>query len=258
MQKTELDISETYQELLPELKSFVYRLTCDKEVSGDIAQDTFIKVIEKINQFKNQSSFKTWIFSIATNIAIDWLRKRKRWKETAQDDCKSFAQSDPIYKTTFLDIQDNSQSGSFDFREHINFCFTCIAKTLTIEQQLALILKDIYDFKTKEISFMLNSPEGTIKHWLFTARKLMSEIFDRRCTLINKKGVCHQCSELNGLFNPKQQIQENIIIQSANRKKEVYYKVRAKLVKAIDPLNSNGSAIEDEIMQVLRISISDK
>ena len=258
MQKTELNISETYQELLPELKSFDYRLTCDKEVSGHIAQATFIKVIEKQNQFKNQSSIKTWIFSIATNIALDWLRKKKRWTETAQDECKAFAQSDQVYKTAFLEIQANSPAGSFDFREHINFCFTCIAKTLTIEQQLALVLKDIYDFKTIEISFVLNSPEGTIKHWLFTARKLMTEIFDRRCALINKNGACHQCSELNGLFNPKQQIQENIIIQTANHKREDYYMVRAKLVKAIDPLNSSGSDLEDEIMQVLRKSISDK
>lgn len=149
MQKTEFDISEKYRELLPGLKSFLYRLTCDKEITNDLAQDTFIKVIEKQNQFKGQSSFKTWIFSIATNHALDWLRKRKRWSETAQDDAKALAQSDSTYRTTFLDINKNSPSGVFDIKEHISFCFTCISKTLVIEQQVTLILKRYLRFQGK-------------------------------------------------------------------------------------------------------------
>lgn len=255
---SDIEISQAYNELLPELRSFLYRLTCNREISNDLAQDTFIKVIEKQNQFNGQSTIKTWIFSIGTNLAIDWLRKRKRWNETAQDDAKTLSESEPNYRKIFLDIHQNSPSGAFDFREHINFCFTCIAKTLTIEQQVTLILKDIYDFKVIEISSIINTPEGTIKHWLFTARKTMTEIFDRRCVLINKNGVCHQCSELNGLFNPKQKIQENILIQSNNTNKEGLYLIRAELVKAINPLSSNGSDLEDGIMQVLRMAISDK
>lgn len=258
IQTSGLEISETYKELLPELKSFLYRLTCDKEISEDIAHDTFIRVIEKQDQFRQQSSIKTWIFSIATNLAIDWLRKRKRWNETAQDDAKSLAQSDKKYRDLFLDIHQNSPEGSFNFKEHINFCFTCIAKVLAIELQVTLILKDMYDFKIKEIAIVLKTPEGTIKHWLFTARKTMTEIFDRRCALINKNGACHQCSELNGLFNPKQQIQENILIQSNNSNKKELYSIRAKLIKSINPLDSDGSDLEDAIMQVLRTAISDK
>jgi RNA polymerase sigma-70 factor (ECF subfamily) len=255
MSFTETDISKVYADFLPELKSYLYRLTCDKEITNDLAQDTFLKVIEKQNQFKGQSSLKTWIFSIATNLAIDWLRKRKRWSETAQDDSKALAQSDPIYRTNFLEISENSPTGAFDFKEHISFCFTCIAKTLVIEQQVTLILKDIYDFKVSDISIILKFPTGTIKHWLFSARQTMTDIFDRRCALVNKEGVCYQCSELNGLFNPKQKKLENVF---PTKKKEKLYELRAELVKAINPLYSNGSELEDTLMQVLRKAINDK
>jgi len=257
MINSDIDIENTYKELLPELKSYLYRLTCDKEASNDLAQDAFVKVIEKQEQFKGQSSIKTWVFSIGTNHAIDWLRKRKRWNETAQDEAKTIAQSDHTYRTTFLDIHQNSPSGAFDFKEHINYCFTCITKTLPIEQQVALILKDIYDFKVDEISLILGSPEGTVKHWLFTARKTMMDIFDRRCALINKNGACYQCSELNGLFNPKQKKIENLFPPSNNNKVELY-ELRTKLVKVINPLYSDGSDLEDSIMQVLRKAINDK
>lgn len=252
---SDTDISKAYTDFLPELKSYLYRLTCGREIANDLTHDTFLKVIEKQHQFKGQSSLKTWIFSIATNLAFDWLRKRKRWPETAQDDAKALAQSDPTYRTDFLDISENSPAGVFDFKEHINFCFTCIAKTLVIEQQVTLILKDIYDFKVNEISIILDSPEGTVKHWLFSARKIMTEIFDRRCALVNKKGVCYQCSELNGLFNPKQKKLQNVF-QKADKKK--LYILRARLVKAINPLSSNGSALEDTLMQVLRKAINEK
>lgn len=251
---SDTDISNVYKDLLPKLKSFLYRLTCNRETANDLAQDTFLRVIERQDQFKGQSSLKTWIFSIATNLALDWLRKRNRWSETAQDDSKALAQSDPIYRTTFLNINKNSPAGVFNFKEHIGFCFTCIAKTLVIEQQVTLILKDIYDFKVSEISMILSSPVGTVKHWLFSARQTMAEIFDRRCTLVNKKGVCHQCSELNGLFNPKQKKLENVF---PNGDKKDLYVLRAKLVKAIDPLSSNGSELEDTLMQVLRKAIND-
>jgi RNA polymerase sigma-70 factor (ECF subfamily) len=248
-------IQSLYNELLPELKSYIYRITCDKETTNDIAQDTFLKVIEKQSQFEGQSSMKTWIFSIATNLAIDWLRRRKRWTEKAQDKAKSLAQSDPIYRQTFVKVNQNSPLGAFEVKEHINFCFVCIAKTLTIEQQVTLILKDIYDFKVSEISLMINSPTGTIKNWLFTARKTMTEIFDRRCALVNKAGVCYQCSELNGLFNPQKKMPLNLFPKSKN--KEKLYTLRAKLIKNINPLTSKGSELENEIMLVLRKAIND-
>lgn len=250
-----IDISKAYEEYLSKLKSYLYRLTCDKEIANDLAQDTFIKVIEKQNQFEGQSSIKTWIFSIGTNLAMDWLRKRKRWPETAQEDSKALAQSDPIYRITFLDISQNSPTGAFDFKEHISFCFTCVAKTLVIEQQVTLILKDIYDFKVREISKILSSPAGTVKHWLFSARQTMTEIFERRCALVNKEGVCYQCSELNGLFNPNQKKLKNVFPKAD---KEKLYELRAELVKAINPLYSNGSELENSIMQVLRKAINDK
>jgi RNA polymerase sigma-70 factor (ECF subfamily) len=253
--KSDIDISKSYEDYLSELKSYLYRLTCDKEITNDIAQDTFIKVIEKQNQFEGKSSLKTWIFSIATNLAIDWLRKRKRWFETAQDDAKALAQSDPAYRNTFLDIRHNSPNGAFEIQEHIGFCFICISKTLVIEQQVTLILKDIYDFKVSEISIILGSPAGTVKHWLFLARQTMTEIFDRRCALVNKEGVCYQCSELNGLFNPNQKNLDNIFPKAG---KEKLYELRTELVKEINPLISKGSELENSIMEVLRKAINDK
>ena len=63
-----------------QLKGYLYRLLTDREDVEDIAHDTFIKAFERIGQYKGESSFRTWVFSIATNLAYDVLKRRKRWQ----------------------------------------------------------------------------------------------------------------------------------------------------------------------------------
>ena len=55
----------------------------------------------------------------------------------------------------------------------------------------------------KEIAQIMNQTEAMVKYYLRVARSKMIEVFDQRCSLINKQGICYQCTELNGIFNPK-------------------------------------------------------
>lgn len=251
---TTVEIEALFDQWTPQLKSFIYRITCSGAVAEDIAQDTFVKAIENRAQFKGSSSAKTWLFSIATNLSIDWLRKRRRWAEGAQDEARRLSMGEGSFRQRYVSINQHSVSGKFELKEHINFCFTCISKTLPIEQQVVLILKDIYDFKLDEIMELLDAPRGTVKHWLHAGRRAMTQIFERRCALINKEGACYQCSELNGLFNPKRPVKNPF---PAGMRKEKYYRLRKELIKQIDPLQAEGSELEDAFMQVLRQAIRD-
>lgn len=68
-----------------QLRSYLYRLLTDREDVNDLAQDTFIQAFTRLATFKQESSLKTWVFKIATNLAYDHLRRRKRWQPDAQD-----------------------------------------------------------------------------------------------------------------------------------------------------------------------------
>ncbi len=148
------------------LKSFLYRFTTSTEDTEDIAQETFAKAYQKFDSFTGTSSFKTWLFSIATNLAKDHLRAKKRWKQTAQDKCKELIGSTPELATELHNINQISPYGKYEIREHIDFCFTCIMKTVSLEQQLSLMLADIYDFKVTEIAEILKATTGVVKHYL--------------------------------------------------------------------------------------------
>lgn len=244
------------------LKAYLYRLLADRNDADDFAQDTFVKAFDKIGAFRGSSSLKTWCFTIATNLARDELRKRQRWPENAQDIGKAASHKAPDMPEAYLNVQRNAPHGAYEIREHIDFCFTCIAKTLPIEQQIALILKDIYAFTAKDTAAILNVSLGVVKHLLHEARSVMTEIFDRRCALVSKTGVCHQCTELNGLFNPKQVAQAELIQieltrEAEGKSKRELFELRTQLVSAINPLTSNGSDLQDAIMQRLRKSIGE-
>ena len=252
-----------FAEFQNQLKSYLYRVLTDRNDVDDLAHDTFIRAFDKIATFNQESSLKTWVFKIATNLAYDHLRKLKRWPADAQDQGANLAIGTVEIGQAFRIVHQTSTAGAYEIKEHIDFCFTCISKTLPIENQVALILKDIYDFPVKEICLILDKTEGVVKHLLNDARNTMTGIFENRCALINKTGVCDQCSQLNGIFNPKQDQQEQLMKLELTKGSEKYnreelFALRAQLVKAIDPLHSTGSDLQDIILRCTRTAIGER
>ena len=251
-----------FAEFQSQLKSYLYRLLTDRNDVDDLTHDTFIKAFSKIATFHQESSLKTWVFKIATNLAFDHLKKQKRWGADAQDRAADLAIGSEEFRRVFWMVHETSPAGAYEMKEHIDYCFTCISKTLPIENQIALILKDIYDYQTREIGLILSKTEGVVKHLLNDARKTMTDIFEHRCALINKNGVCHQCSHINEIFNPKQNQQEELMkleLVKASKKynREELFALRALLVKAIDPLHASGTDFHEAIMRCLRTAIGE-
>lgn len=245
-----------------QLKSYLYRLLANRNDADDLTHDTFIKAFDKLSSFNKESSLKTWVFQIATNLSYTYLQRQKRWTADVSELAKQLVLENEQLRKTINQVHENSYMASYDMKEHIATCFTCIAKNLPIDNQLALILKDVYGFSVPEICLIIQKSEGTVKYLLQYGRKAMVDIFDNRCSLINKKGVCYQCSELNGWFNPKQNQQEALmklqLVKSSKKldQNELYF-VRANLVKAIDPLRSDGAALQDILLMCNRLAMGE-
>lgn len=251
-----------FAEFQNQLRSYLYRLLTDRNDVHDLLHDTFIRAFDKISTFKEESSLKTWVFKIATNLAHDHLRKLKRWPADAQDQGAILAIGTEEIGKAFRIVHQTSSAGAYEMKEHIDFCFTCISKTLPIENQVALILKDVYDFPVKEICLILDKTEGIVKHLLSSARDTMTSIFDNRCALVNKNGACDQCSQLNGIFNSKQDQQEQrmkleLVKGSTKFDRAELFKMRTTLVKAIDPLQSSGTDLHDIIFRCTKTAIGE-
>ena len=241
--------NQEFESITGQLKSYLLRITASMADAEDIAHDTYIKGLEKRETFRGESSLKTWLFTIASNLAKDNLRAQKRWTENVTDISREAAMNNKQFFKEAMNIRMTSPQGQFEAKEHIAFCFTCISKSLPLEQQLCIFLKEVYEFKVSEITTILNTTEAMVKYYLHTGRSKMINIFDDRCALINKKGICHQCSELNGIYNPKQDTQIelmkiDLVKEAESKDKEHLFDLRTKILKEIDPFESKASALQ--------------
>ena len=242
-------LTNEFESFQRELKSFILRMTASVQDAEDIVQDTYLKARAKIETFRGESSLKTWVFSIASNHARDLLRSRKRWPETVTDICREETLGNRKFFQEAMHIRETSPQGQFEIKEHIAFCFTCVSKSLPLEQHLVLLLKEVYGFKVKEIAQIIDQSEAMAKYYLHVVRSRMIEIFDQRCSLINKQGVCYQCTELNGIFNPKQKEQEELAkIEMAraasDKSKEELFDLRMKILQELDPFESAAAELQ--------------
>lgn len=248
---------QLFTEFQDALKSYLYRLLASRSDADDITHDTFIRAYDKLCLYRGEASLKTWVFQIATNLAINLLKARKRWIVDVSERAKQLVRANASLAHSIESVAATSTAGSYEIQEHISTCFTCISKTLPVENQVALMLKDVYDFSIKEIELILGKSEGVVKYLVQSARGTMTDVFEQRCALVNKNGVCHQCSELNGWFNPKQNQQEvlmkiQLVKDSSKYDRETLYKMRTALIKHIDPLKSAGNELQEVLMDCNR------
>ncbi len=241
--------NQEFEGIAGQLKSYILRITASIADAEDIVHDTYLKALDKLYTFRGDSSLKTWLFTIASNLAKDNLRAQKRWTENVTDITKEAALNNRHFFQEAMNIRMTSPHGQYEAKEHIAFCFTCISKSLPLEQQLCVFLKEVYEFKVSEITTILGTTEAMVKYYLHTGRSKMINIFDGRCALINKEGVCHQCSELNGIFNPKQNTQEELmkieLVKEAEKgNKEHLFDLRMQVLREIDPLTSKASELQ--------------
>lgn len=255
------------------LRSYLFRLTANRADTDDLVQATYLRALDKLDTFRGDASLKTWVFALATNLARDHKRVQRRWRHDTQDRCRTETQADAAKVAEMQSIVARSDVDAYEFREHVDYCFTCIAKSLELEQQIAIILKDIYQFSIAEVMQILGQTEGKAKHTLADARHAMTDIFDRRCALVNKSGMCYQCSEINGFVNPKLADRMSLLqlkkehaaeIESstesddpdsdrdnAARRREQLMGLRAALIRNIDPLQVPGTDLHAFLLQLM-------
>jgi len=84
-----------FEQYRSQLKTYLYRLTAHREDTEDLLQDTYLRAAEKLSTLEERSSLKAWLFTIATNLGRDYLRKRRRWPVTAMDKAKEASIAHP-------------------------------------------------------------------------------------------------------------------------------------------------------------------
>ncbi|GAA4277972.1 sigma-70 family RNA polymerase sigma factor [Aquimarina mytili] len=141
-----------------------YWYTNDIEVSKDVAQDSWSKILQKIHSLKDPNKFGSWALTIVTRCAIDWQRKHKKEQENI-----NFYQK---VNTSSQAHQDNDDMVFILLKKSI--------KELPKNQQIVLHLFYIEEYSIKQISKIMDVSTGTIKSRLFNAREKLKLILKKQ------------------------------------------------------------------------------
>ncbi len=184
------------------------------------------------------------------------------WTADVSERAKKIVVENESLRNEIIHVHQTSPDAMFDMKEHIDTCFTSIAKKFTHRKPNHFDAKSVYDFSVVDICSIPNKNEGVVKYLLQDGRKTMAHIFDKCCALVRKKVVCHQCFELNDWFNPKEDQQAAIIIIDRVRGSKKYnrvemYLIRETLTKAIHPLRSKAAFLQQRLLKCNNIAIGE-
>ena len=154
------------------ITNFIYRMLDDYERSVELAQETFIRVYTSAGRYQANYSFSTYIYRIATNLAISELRRRKRRKFVSllspftNDDGEAIELDPPDTKQ----LQDEALIED-ERRQAVSRAITSLPE----KYRAAIVLRDVEGLSYDRIAEVLNLSEGTVKSRINRARNLLKE-----------------------------------------------------------------------------------
>lgn len=157
----------------PKLYGLIYHMTSNREDTNDLLQDVFAKAYRSIKRFKGKSSFYTWIYAIATNMTLNFLKKRNRRRGMSLDDMDSAIERDE----EFIEITSTSDPVRETYLGELQLKLNEAMQTLSDNHRAVVIMYDIQGVPHTEIAKILKVSEGTVRSRLFYAhRQLQTQL----------------------------------------------------------------------------------
>lgn len=156
-----------------QITSYIYRMTNDYDGAVDLAQETFVRVYSAAERYQTSYAFSTYIYRIATNLAISELRKRKRrrlvsltgfFQPSEGEQPREFNPPDlnPLQDVALVDAERRA----------------AVARaigTLPEKYRAPLVLRDVEGKSYAEIAAILDASEGTVKSRISRARGFLRD-----------------------------------------------------------------------------------
>lgn len=162
-----------YREILTRYErpvfSLIFRMVRDRETAEDLAQETFIKVLNNLDRYSPEFKFSSWLFKIANNLTIDHLRRRR--VDTISIEGAPDAVTVESARATSIAVvsQDQSPLEELESRE-LGTAIEAAIANLRPEYRSCILLRHVEDRSYEEIAEIVKLPLGTVKTYIHRAR----------------------------------------------------------------------------------------
>jgi RNA polymerase sigma-70 factor (ECF subfamily) len=158
------ELIRRYQE---RIYATIYHMTSNHEDANDLAQDSFIKAFQALKSFKGGSSFYTWLYRIAVNKTINFLKQRKNRTHMSLNDLDFNAENNPDLVALISDKTPRRDAGLSELQEKLNAALLKLSEP----HRLVVVLHDVQGQSHEEIAKVMECNIGTVRSRLFYARQ---------------------------------------------------------------------------------------
>ena len=141
--------------------NLAFRIVCDEDDAKDVVQESFIKIWKNMKRYDSKAKFSTWMYTIVTNTAIDYLRTTKKRAMINIDNL-----GEKLSDTNMENELENEELGQI---------IKMASDGLTTKQRLVFVLRDLQGLKSEEVGEILKLSSTSIKSNLYHARNNIRE-----------------------------------------------------------------------------------
>ncbi len=145
----------------------IYHMTANHEDASDLAQETFIKAYEALKTFKGNSSFFTWLYRIAVNKTINFLKHYRHHRQMSLNDLDFNAEHDPDIVALISEKTPRREVNLLELQQKLNEALQKLSEV----HRLVVILHDVQGLPHEEIARIMDCNIGTVRSRLFYARQ---------------------------------------------------------------------------------------
>lgn len=168
---------ELYTKYHQDVFQFLFYMVKNREQAEDLVQEVYIRVLKSYKRFEGKSSEKTWLFSIARNVAIDSFRKQKGWKQRI---IEKFDWSTQQVKDDQLIPEEIALQ-----KEEYQYIYQCLDHC-TVDQRMVIIMRYIQELSISETAEALGWTESKVKTTQHRALKVLKKEME---DLMVKEGI---------------------------------------------------------------------
>jgi RNA polymerase sigma-70 factor, ECF subfamily len=184
-----ITFTDIYEKHEKPVYNYVLRMVRDQEAAKDLTQDIFIKVYHKLTSFKGDAQISSWLYRIATNAYVDYLRTKGYRQSTVTDPFEENEDKDSDNKIVkkVLSIEDQF------VKSNMNACIKGFLDNLPEDYRAVIVLHDLQGFKNREIADILNCSLGTVKIRLHRARNKFRGVLASNCDFYRNSDSMLSC-----------------------------------------------------------------
>ncbi len=182
MTEAVLEFEKIHADFRPKLRRYLSHLVGEPDAE-DLTQEAFVKINRALKDFRGESTLSTWLYRIATNVALDKLRRRSgrtitmsRWSDDSMENDETEIQDRDVWTG-----EDTPSVEQQLVRKEMNECIRSFIDKLPEAYRTVMVLSELEEFKNSEIAEILNVTLDTVKIRLHRARAMLKEELETHC-----------------------------------------------------------------------------